>query len=105
MGIPLPAWRRACLARPPEERAASKGRGESAAMALRRDYAGRPAAISIAVLPVDAGDRAASVKAGARRGNEQEWSEPPAQAFGAEPAAADLPQLQARSRKDEAVPG
>ena len=45
----LPAWRRAYLARPPKERAASKGRGESAALALRRDYAERPAAIPIAV--------------------------------------------------------
>ena len=91
--------------RPPQERAASKGRGESAALALRRDYAGRPAAIPIAVLPVDAGDRAAIIEEGAWRGNEQEWSEPHAQAFGAEPSAADLQELQALSRGDEEVPG
>src|SRR3970282_1720222 len=47
---------------------------------------------------------AAIVEEGAWRGNEQEWSEPHAQAFGAEPSAADLQELQARSRGDEEVP-
>ena len=42
---------------------------------------------------MDAGDRAAIVEEGAWRGNEQEWSQPHAQAFGAEPSAADLQEL------------
>ena len=57
------------------------------------------------LLPVDAGDRAAIVEERAWRGDEQERSESHAQAFGAEPAAADLPKLQARSRGDEEIPG